>query len=62
MITRKLQKAIDAKIKLLRLTADELKRISNDIPAVNRNTNRILASIKMLEINISDCLDEDIVH
>jgi hypothetical protein len=42
------------KIELLKQTATELKRISGGIQAVNRNVDRILASIKMLEINISD--------
>ncbi len=42
------------KIELLRQTATELKRISGGIQAVDCNVNRILASIKMLEINISD--------
>jgi hypothetical protein len=42
------------KIEMLRQTATELKRISGGIQAVDRNVDRILASIKMLEINISD--------
>ena len=42
------------KIQLLKKTANELKRISGGIPAVDKNVDRILASIKMLEINISD--------
>ena len=42
------------KIKILKETATELKRISGGIQAVDRNIDRILASIKMLEINISD--------
>ncbi len=42
------------KIQLLKQTATELKRISGGIQAVDRNVDRILASIKMLEISISD--------
>ena len=42
------------KIQILKETATELKRISGGIQAVDRNVDRILASIKMLEINISD--------
>ncbi|MGD9116355.1 MAG: hypothetical protein PVJ61_04150 [Dehalococcoidia bacterium] len=42
------------KIGALKETASELKRISGGIQAVDRNVDRILASIKMLEINISD--------
>jgi hypothetical protein len=43
-------------IAALKQTANELKRISGGIQAVDRNVDRILASIKMLEINISDLL------
>jgi prefoldin subunit 5 len=42
------------KIQILKQTATELKRISGGIQAVDRNVDHILASIKMLEINISD--------
>ena len=42
------------KIQILKQTATELKRISGGIQAVDKNVDRILASIKMLEINISD--------
>ena len=42
------------KIKQLKQTATELKSISEGIQAVDRNVDRILASIKMLEISISD--------
>ncbi len=42
------------KIEALKQTSTELKRISGGIQAVDRNVDRILASIKMLEINISD--------
>ena len=48
---------IDTKIQLMRETAEELKRIGEDFPALARNTVRILASIKMLEINVSDLVD-----
>ena len=47
------------KIRVLKQTAVELKRISGGIQAVDRNVDRILASIKMLEINISDLADID---
>lgn len=42
------------KVQLLKQTATELKRISGGIQAVDRNVDRILASIKVLEININD--------
>lgn len=48
--------AINNKICLMKKTAEELGAIGRSIPAVSKNTNRILASLKMLEINISDVL------
>ncbi len=47
-------KGMAAKIEALKQAALELKRISGGIQAVDRNVDRILASVKMLEINISD--------
>ena len=41
----------------LKKTAEELNRIGEDFPAIARNTIRILASVKMLEINISDLIE-----
>ncbi len=48
---------IDTRIKTIKKAAQELKELSAAIPAVDRNTARILASVKMLEINISDVKD-----
>ncbi len=42
------------KIKALHKTATELKQMSGGIQAVSRNVDRILASVKMLELNVSD--------
>jgi hypothetical protein len=50
---------IDAKIQLMKQTAEELNRIGKDFPALARNTVRILASVKMLEINVSDLVELD---
>jgi hypothetical protein len=61
MIPEKDIKAIDDKIKTLRRTAEDLERLTANIPAINKNTARILASVKMLELNISDCVDPDII-
>jgi hypothetical protein len=47
-------KALDKKIKQLRTTAEEIDNLGEGIEAVKRNVVRILASTKMLEINISD--------
>jgi hypothetical protein len=51
--------AINAKIQGIKKAAEELKHLGNKFPAVSRNADRILASIKMLEINITDCVDLD---
>ncbi len=48
---------INAKIQLLKKTAQELNRIGEEFPAIARNTVRILASVKMLEINVSDLIE-----
>ena len=48
---------INDKIQLLKKTAEELNRIGEDFPAIARNTVRILASVKMLEINVSDLVE-----
>ena len=48
---------ISEKIRLLKQTAKDLNRHADDFPALSRNTARILASIKMLELNISDVSD-----
>ena len=50
-------KKLDTRIKAIKKAAQELKALSGKIPAVDRNTARILASVKMLEINISDVKD-----
>ena len=48
-----LEKMVE-KIRLMRKAAEELKELSGGIQAVERNVDRILSGIKMLEINISD--------
>ena len=50
---------IDSKIQLIKETAQELKALGGEIPAVDRNIVRILASLKMLEINFSDLVQMD---
>ena len=47
-----------AQIALIKGSALKLKQLSDGIQAVDKNADRILASIKMLEINISDIADE----
>jgi hypothetical protein len=55
-------KAIDRKIKLLEKTAKELDSIGkeNEIPAIYKNTRRILASVRLLKLEISDVIDFNI--
>jgi len=50
---------INDKIQLLKKTAQELTQIRENFPAIARNTVRILASVKMLEINVSDLFELD---
>lgn len=51
---------IEEKIQLMKEAAQELKVMGKNIPAMDRNLVRILASIKMLELNISDALDPEV--
>jgi hypothetical protein len=48
---------LNDKIQLMKKTAQQLHSMEDAFPALTRNTARILASIKMLEINISDVVD-----
>ena len=40
-----------------RKAVEELKRLGENFPAVARNAERMLASLKMLEISVSDVMD-----
>lgn len=42
-----------------RRAAEELRRLGENFPAVARNAERILASVKMLEINVTDIMGGD---
>jgi prefoldin subunit 5 len=48
---------LDTRIKTIKKATLELKQLSGGIQAIDRNAERILASVKMLEINISDVRD-----
>ena len=48
---------MDELIQRLRQNAEELKKKDEGIQAVKRNVDRILANIKMLELNITDLKD-----
>lgn len=56
-MTRREMKKIDTRIKTIKKSAQELKELSGGIQAVDRNAERIIASVKMLEINVSDILE-----
>ncbi len=45
---------IAREIRSIKKSAEKLKSISGDVEAVERNVDRILASVRMLEINIGD--------
>lgn len=47
-------KELDSKLQSMKKTAEELRQMGEDFPALYRNISRVLASIKMLELNISD--------
>lgn len=46
--------AVHAKIQQIKASAEELRRMGDEFPTVRKNTDRMLACIKMLELNISD--------
>ncbi len=50
-------KEMAEKIAAIRRQAEDLQAISGGIQAVDKNVDRILASVKMLEINVSDLTD-----
>ena len=50
-------KEMAEKIQLLLKTATELKQISDGIETIDRNIDRILANVKMLELNVCDAAE-----
>jgi uncharacterized protein YoxC len=48
---------LNKRVQTIKTAALELQDLSDDVQAVYRNADRILASVKMLEINVSDVLD-----
>ena len=57
MIAQNDIRKIDEKIQVLKTTAEELIQLGDNFPALTRNGVRILASVKMLEINVSDLVE-----
>ncbi len=56
-MTRREIRKLDTRIKMIKKATQELKQLSGGIQAIDQNAGRILASVKMLEINISDVKD-----
>jgi prefoldin subunit 5 len=56
-VTRREIRKIDTRIKTIKKATQELKQLSSGIQAIDRNAERILASVKMLELNIGDVKD-----
>ena len=50
-------KAMNEMIQSMKKIAQDLYEAGEDFPALKRNGYRILSSIKMLEINISDIIE-----
>jgi len=50
---------IYAQIRTMKAAAENLARKGESFPALDKNTRRIMASIKMLEINICDLIELD---
>ena len=50
-------KEIQKEIETISNAAKHLRELSGGIQAIDRNASRIQASVKMLEINISDLLE-----
>ena len=51
--------ALNTRIQTIKTAAEELKTMSDNFPAVARNISRLLASTKMLEIEVSDIVAVD---
>ena len=50
-------KDMDAELQRIKSAAENLTGMGENFPALSRNLVRILASVKMLELNISDYVD-----
>jgi hypothetical protein len=56
-ISKEFVQDLDNRIQTIKKATMELQELSGDLQAVYRNADRILASVKMLEINVTDVLD-----
>lgn len=48
--------AVDAEVRRIKSAVEKLNGMGENFPAIARNAIRINACVKMLELNISDCL------
>ncbi len=48
---------IDRQIQSMRKAVENLEPVREQFPAVDKNLSRLSASLKMLELNISDVID-----
>jgi hypothetical protein len=48
--------AVDDEVRRLKSAVEKLAVMGEDFPAIARNAVRIRACVKMLELNISDCV------
>ena len=47
-------KGMDEKIRLLKKISEDILEQGDNFPSLSRNCRRILASVKMMELNVSD--------
>jgi hypothetical protein len=47
-------KKMDEQLQILKKAALALSAMADEFPAVKRNTVRLLSSVKMMELNVSD--------
>jgi hypothetical protein len=47
-------KGINEKIQLLKTVSEDILEEAANFPSLSRNCSRILASVKMMELNVSD--------
>ena len=50
-------KGMDKKIQLLKKISEDILKEADHFPSLSRNCRRILASVKMMELNVSDIED-----
>ena len=50
-------KALASKVKALRRNVEAIMEMGAGIPAIEKNAERILADVKMLELNVNDAVE-----